>query len=156
MDPGGGGMSIYDELKRDHEAVKHLLKQIEEASEGGGKTRERLFQELKAALTAHSRAEERVFYSALKAQEETKDAALEGVEEHHVVDVLLREIDRLADDSDRWQAKFTVLKENVEHHVEEEEQEIFKKAQKLLDSDAAEALGEKFVKEKSKVLEKIG
>jgi hemerythrin superfamily protein len=149
-------MSIYDELKRDHEAVKHLLAQIEEASEGAGKERERLFDELRAALTAHSRAEERVFYSALKAQEETKDVALEAVEEHHLVDVLLREIGRLAEDSERWKAKFTVLKENVEHHVEEEEQEIFKKAQKLLTPDAAEALGEKFAKEKSKVLEKIG
>jgi hemerythrin superfamily protein len=149
-------MSIYDELKRDHEAVKQLLTRIEKASEEAGQGRERLFEELKAALTAHSRAEERVFYSALKAEEETKDVALEGVEEHHVVDVLLREIDRLAADSERWKAKFTVLKENVEHHVEEEEQEIFKKARQLLDADKAEALGEKFVKEKSKVLEKIG
>jgi hemerythrin-like domain-containing protein len=97
-----------------------------------------------------------VFYSALKAQEETKDVALEAVEEHHLVDVLLREIGRLAEDSERWKAKFTVLKENVEHHVEEEEQEIFKKAQKLLGADAAEALGEKFAKEKEKVLAKIG
>jgi hemerythrin-like domain-containing protein len=70
--------------------------------------------------------------------------------------VLLREIGRLEPGNERWQAKLTVLKENVEHHVEEEEKEIFEKAQSLLDEDQAATLGEKFVKEKEKLLAKAG
>ena len=108
--------------------------------------------QLKEMMTAHSRAEERVFYSALKEFDETKADALEGYEEHHVVDVLLREIARLDPGDERWTAKFTVLKENIEHHAQEEEDEIFTAAQKVLSDEDAEEMAEKFVAARDRLL----
>lgn len=146
-------MIIYDELKKDHGEVKELLMRIEETSSRAS-TKAKLFEEMKAALTAHSRAEEKVFYDAMKPDKSARDSAYEGYEEHHVVDVLMREISRLAPGDPKWTAKFTVLKENVEHHIEEEEGEIFTKAQALFDEAKAEELGEAFVAAKEKLLAK--
>lgn len=145
-------MSIYDELKSDHDQARALLAEIGEMSDRAAKSREKAFLRLKDMMTAHSRAEERVFYSALKEREETKDNALEGYEEHHVVDLLLREIARLAPDEERWKAKFTVVRETIEHHAEEEESEIFTAARNVLSDEEAEAMGEKFVAARDKLL----
>jgi hypothetical protein len=77
----------------------------------------------------------------LKEAEETHDITLEAYEEHNVVKTLLAELDVLPKDDETWEAKLTVLKENVEHHVEEEEGEMFKKARKVLSTEQIEALG---------------
>ena len=83
-------------------------------------------------------------------------SALEGYEEHHVADVLMREISRLSPSNEKWAAKFTVLKENVEHHVEEEEGEIWAKARAIFDEATAQELGQAFLAEKEKQLSKVG
>ena len=140
-------MSIYDELKSDHDKVKDLLEQIESAS---GRTKGKLFRELQTDVTAHSRAEEKVFYDRLKKAQDAKDDAMEGYEEHHVVDVLFREMGKLSPSDDQWKAKFTVLKENLQHHIEEEEGEFFDKAKEVIDEREAEDLGQKFLHEKEK------
>lgn len=150
-------MSIYDELRQDHRRVKDSLSKLSAMSPRAAKSRERAFEELKALVTAHSRAEEKVFYETLKGEKTTKDLALEGREEHHVVDVIMREMSRLSPRDDQWTAKLSVLKENLEHHIDEEEKEIFAKARSVLDGQAAERLGEQFTREKSRrltVLEK--
>lgn len=147
-------MSIYNELKNDHQKAKDILSRLADLSPRASASRKRLFEELKAMLTAHSRAEEKVFYDAIKGAKPTKDDALEGYEEHHLVDVLLREMSRLSPGDDQWKAKLTVLKENVEHHVKEEEDEIFDKAQEVLSADEADELGRRFVAERDKRLEK--
>lgn len=147
-------MSIYDELKTDHEKAKALLSELAESSPRASKAKEKLFEELKAAMTAHSRAEEKIFYDAIKTAKEAKDDALEGYEEHHVVDVLFREISRLSPGDERWKAKMTVLKENIEHHIKEEEGDIFAKARTILSDEEAEDLGEKFAAEREKRLAK--
>jgi len=116
----------------------------------------KLFEEMKAALTAHLRAGEKVFYNAIKQDKRAHDSTLEGYEEHHVADVLKREISRLSPNDDRWTAKFTVLKESVEHHVQEEEGEIWAKAREVLDEAQAQKLGEEFVAAKQKLLAKGG
>jgi hemerythrin superfamily protein len=145
-------MVIYDELKSDHDKVRALLAEISEMSERAGKRREQAFQKLKDMMTAHSRAEERTFYSALKENKDVKDEALEGYEEHHVVDVLLREIARLDPGDERWKAKFTVVKENIEHHAEEEEDKIFAAARQILSEEEAEEIGDKFVAARDRLL----
>lgn len=149
-------MSIYDELEHDHQEAKELFAQIQAASPRAGKAKAKLFEELKAALLAHSKAEEKVFYPVLKRNDETKSMALEAVEEHHLVELLLRELSRIEPTDERWTAKFTVLKENVEHHVEEEESEIFDKAQEILSDEEADEVGEKFAAQRDKLLEKAG
>lgn len=145
-------MSIYDELKSDHDKARQMLEEIAGLSTRANKKRESLFLKLKDMMTAHSRAEERVFYSAIKQSDEAHDEALEGYEEHHVVDVLLREIARLDLDDERWPAKFKVLKENIEHHADEEESEIFDTARKVLSDEEADEMGEEFVVQRDKLL----
>jgi hemerythrin superfamily protein len=147
-------MIIYDELKNDHDAVKEMMTRIEEMSSRASTSKVKLFEEMKTALTAHLRAEEKVFYDAIKQEKTAHDAALEGYEEHHLADLLMREISRLAPSDEKWKAKFTVLKENVEHHVEEEEGEIWAKAREILDEAKAQELSEAFVAEKGKLLAK--
>jgi hypothetical protein len=147
-------MSIYDELKHDHEEVKQMLGELCEMTGRATRRKETLFEKFKAEMIAHSRAEEKVFYDAIKGKKEGKEDALEGYEEHHLVDIMLREMSRLDVNDDRWKAKLKVLKENIEHHIEEEENEIFDTAEDLLSEDEAEELGERFVTEKEKRLER--
>lgn len=149
-------MTIYDELKKDHDQVQEMMTRIEGMSARASTSKVKLFEEMKVALTAHVRAEEKVFYDAIKQEKSAHDSALEGYEEHHVADLLMREISGLPPSDERWTAKFTVLKENVEHHVEEEEGEIWAKAQQILDEARAQQLGESFVAEKEKLLAKAG
>lgn len=141
-------MDIYGVLKQDHAAVKDLLAKLSDTTANAIKTRSKGFEKLKAELIAHSRAEEEVFYAALRNQDRTHDDVLEGEQEHHLVDVLLNEMSELDVSDERWTAKLTVLKEQVEHHVEEEEKELFKEAKKILDSEQARELGEAFKQHK--------
>jgi hemerythrin superfamily protein len=145
-------MSIYDELKTDHDKVKGLLEQIEGAS---GRTKGKLFRELQVDLTAHARAEEKVFYDRLKKAKDAKGDAMEGYEEHHVVDVLFREMSKLSPSDDQWKAKFSVLKENIQHHIEDEEGDIFDKAKEIIDEEEAEEIGQKFLHEKEKRMARL-
>lgn len=144
-------MTIYDELKKDHDQVQEMMTRIEGMSARASTSKIKLFEEMKAALTVHVRAEEKVFYDAIKQEKSAHDSVLEGYEEHHVADLLMREISRLPPSDEKWTAKFTVLKENVQHHVEEEEGEIWAKARKILDEAKAQELGEVFVSEKTKL-----
>lgn len=143
-------MDIYRALKQDHEAVKQLLEKLGVTTENAVKTRAKGFEKLKTELRAHSRAEEEVFYAALRDQDKTRDQVLEGEQEHHMVDVLLDEMSELGVDDEHWAAKFTVLKEQVEHHAKEEEQKLFGKAKLILSDEQAETLAEEFEQHKKR------
>jgi hypothetical protein len=143
-------MNVFDLLKEDHKEVAKMMTKIEETSEQAAKTREKLFLELKKELDLHAYVEETYFYPALKDVSETKEITLEAYEEHRVVKILLEELEDLDKDAEEWGAKFKVLKENVEHHVEEEEDELFKKAQKVLTAEQAESIGAEIATEKAK------
>lgn len=134
-------MNAFTLLKADHKKVAGILEKIDSTTERGVKTREELFGQLKTELEVHTRIEETIFYPALKKEDETRDITLEAFEEHAVVKTLLGELDSLGKDQETWTAKFTVLKENIEHHVEEEEGEMFTKARKVLSPEKADALG---------------
>ena len=134
-------MDAFELLKKDHEKVSGIFEKLEPTTERGVKTREELFAQLKQELEIHTQIEEQFFYLALKQAQETRDITLEAYEEHAVVKELLAELDKLAKDDETWGAKLTVLKENVEHHVEEEEGEMFTGAQDVLSSEQIEELG---------------
>ena len=134
-------MNAFELLKKDHKKVSDLFKQLDETTERAVKTREELFGKLKQELEIHARIEETIFYPAIKDAEETHEITLEAYEEHNVVKQLLSELEAMPVDDERWTAKLTVLKENVEHHVEEEEGEMFKDAQKVLSAEQVEELG---------------
>lgn len=134
-------MNAFDLLKQDHEKVSGLFEKLDETTERAIKTREELFSRLNRELDVHARIEETIFYPAIVEADETREITLEGIEEHNVVKQLLEELASLPKESEQWTAKLTVLKENVEHHVEEEEGEMFKKARKVLSKEQVEDLG---------------
>jgi len=141
-------MNAFTLLKADHKKVAGILEKIDDTTERAVKTREELFTQLKTELDIHTRIEETIFYPALKDADETRDITLEAFEEHKLVKTLLGELESLGKDKEEWTAKFTVLKENIEHHVEEEEGEMFPKARKVLGEDGAETLGTRMEKAK--------
>ena len=138
-----GGEDFYQVLKQDHRTVADLFEKIEETSEGAGKTRTQLFSKLRDELLAHAHAEQEIFYTTLLDRVDDRDPLLEAFEEHGVVEKLVADIEGCEPDDERWLAKVVVLKELVEHHVEEEENEIFKTARKELSKEEALELGRK-------------
>lgn len=144
---------FLEELKKDHQEVKEILEKIKKT--GGEKTREKLFLELKKELTPHMKAEEKVFYNVLTKEKEAKENALEGFEEHHVTEVVLKELEKMGKAEERWLAKMKVFAELVDHHVEDEESKVFKDAQSVLDDEQMDDILEKFNKEKEQLRSKI-
>ena len=134
-------MDAFELLKQDHKTVSGIFEQLDETTERGVKTRDELFTKLKTELDIHAFIEETMLYPTLKEAKETHDITLEAIEEHKVVKKLLAELDTLPKDREEWGAKLTVLKENVEHHVEEEESEMFPDGRKVLSKDQLEELG---------------
>ncbi len=104
-----------------------------------------LFETLKAELTIHERIEEEIFYPALKSHPKAADIVLEGYEEHHVVDEIMGELEATSVSDETWGAKFKVMKENIEHHIEEEEGEMFKQARQVFDDRELEDLGKQML-----------
>jgi hemerythrin-like domain-containing protein len=143
-------MNAFTLLKEDHKKVAGILEKIDATTERGVKTREELFAQLKTELDIHSEIEETIFYPALEKHAETRDITLEGIEEHRIVKELLAELEAMSKDDEIWTAKMTVLKENVEHHIEEEEGELFSKARKALTEEEIEALGTRLEAAKKK------
>jgi hemerythrin-like domain-containing protein len=139
-------------LKDDHDKVKKLLEQLDSTTERGVKTREELFSKIKQELTVHESIEEEIFYPALKDHPKAKELVLEAYEEHHVVDTIMAEISQVPFDDETWGAKLTVMKENVEHHIEEEEDEMFKQARQVFGSDELDDLGSRMQARKDELL----
>jgi hemerythrin-like domain-containing protein len=137
-------MDIFAHLKQDHDKVKKIMNQIEETTERAEKTRTELFELFKSSMLSHSKAEEETFYAALKDQDETRDLVLEAIEEHAVVEKLIFELTELPVSDETWTAKFSVLKENVEHHIKEEENELFKKARNIFSKGQPQEIEQEF------------
>jgi hemerythrin-like domain-containing protein len=134
-------MNIYSQLKGEHKELKHFLQQIEGTGSRAIRKRESLFQDFKLALLVHSKVEEAVFYSQLKSYPPLETNELEAENEHRVAGLLLEELNTMPKNNPEWMAKFMMLKEMLEHHIQEEEQEIFKKAKRALSDELAEDLG---------------
>lgn len=119
--------NVVELLRKDHEKVKTLFRDFESTDEG--KKKQQIVQQVIAELEAHAAAEEKIFYTAVK--KDSPDAApniAESLEEHHVMKFLLGELKDMSPDDERYDAKFTVLAENVKHHIKEEESELFSRA----------------------------
>jgi hemerythrin-like domain-containing protein len=149
-------MDALSLLKEDHRKVKKLLAELEKTTERGVKTRTELFATIKGELSVHETIEEEIFYPELKAHPNAKDIVLEGFEEHHVVDVLMGELEAMDVDDESWGAKAIVMKENIEHHIEEEEGEMFKAARQVFDRVELEELGRRMEQRKRSAEEELG
>ena len=139
-------MDIFEELHAEHQEIAALIATLEEKGRN-----EKTFETLRTRLTAHSKAEEQVFYKRLETEESVRDTVLEGFEEHKVVVRLLADMAQTTEDEEKFAAKVTVLKESVEHHVEEEEGTLFEGARPLLADGEPESLYEEFEAAKSKL-----
>jgi hemerythrin superfamily protein len=128
-------------LKEDHDRVKRMLNEGEQTTERAEKTRTELFARLKADLMLHEQMEEEVLYPALKQHPQARELAFEAFEEHHVVDMIMAELEATPVTDEQWTAKFAVAKENLEHHIEEEETEMFPKVRQAFSRDELTEMG---------------
>jgi hemerythrin-like domain-containing protein len=133
-------MNALDLLKQQHEEVSKLFKKFEKLEEGATAERRELFVMIADRLSAHATIEEQFFYPSIKT-DKTEDIVREAVEEHLAVKRIIADLLEMEPSDENYIAKMTVLKENVEHHVEEEEEELFKMVKKVLNEDQLLALG---------------
>ena len=149
-------MNALTMLMDDHDKMKKLLNELESTTERGLKIRAELFSTIKGELTIHEIIEEEIFYPALKAHPKAKDLVLEGYQEHHVVDLIMKELEDCPVDDESWGAKAMVMKENVEHHMQEEEGEMFKQARAVFDRTELEELGQRMEARRQSAKEELG
>ena len=128
-------------LKADHDKAKSLMNELEKTTERGVKTRQEKWTKLLKELTIHENIEEQIFYPALHEHPKLKDIVLEALEEHHLVDDIVEQLKDTAFEDEHWSAKFKVTKENVEHHIEEEEGPMFTKVRQAFSKEDLEELG---------------
>ncbi len=138
-------MNAIELLKSDHDKVDKLFQKVKATEEG---EHQELFEKIKEELDAHAHIEEKIFYPRLKEEDELEDITLEGIEEHHQAKMFLRELASLTDDSRKFEPKLKVLMEDIEHHVMEEEGEMFPKVEKIIGKAELEELGKQMEEEK--------
>jgi hemerythrin-like domain-containing protein len=135
-------MDAITMLKEDHQTVERLFKRYEKAGDRAFAEKRQLADQIIEALSRHAAIEEQVFYPVARATvPETEDVVLESLEEHHIVKWVLSELDGMDPADERFDAKMTVLIENVRHHVKEEEQDFFPKVRAELDRNALAEVG---------------
>jgi iron-sulfur cluster repair protein YtfE (RIC family) len=140
---------IFKQLKKEHLEVTSLFEQCKKAAPA---ERKKLLMKIEAELVPHARAEEKTLYARLyESQSEASgelDRVNEAYEEHALVDKLLKELKGLSVDDEMWLAKLAVIKENVEHHVKEEEQELFDLAKDALDKEEQKEILDEYNEQK--------
>lgn len=138
-------MDALSLLTTDHNRVRGLFARFKDASEDDDlETMQALAAQMREELEVHTTIEEEIFYPAVRELDgEIADTVAEGLEEHHQVKVLLTELESIDPGDDAWKAKWTVIIEDVDHHAEEEEEELFPDVRKELDADRLEELGQK-------------
>jgi hemerythrin superfamily protein len=136
-------MDAITMLKDDHKTVEKLFKDFEQAGERAYVTKRGLVDRIIEELSVHAAVEEQFFYPVTRATvPEVEDDALESLEEHHVVKIVLAELETMNPEDERFDAKVNVLIENVRHHVEEEEDEYFPKVRAELGRNALNDIGD--------------
>ena len=140
-------MDAIELLKDDHKKVEKIFTAMESKDD-----RQRLFPELDRELSVHAEIEEKIFYPAAKEAEPTRDLVLESIEEHKQIKMVLADLEQTDKTTDEWGAALKVLKEDVMHHVGEEEDELFPKVKKILSKEHLEDLGSRMEKLKLQLL----
>jgi hemerythrin superfamily protein len=151
-------MDAIASLKKDHKEVKALFKECERVSDRAARKKQPLVAQICQALTVHAQLEEELVYPALKAlrSQDMKDLVAEAAEEHQVAKTLIAELTTLAPEDAQYDAKVTVLGEYVQHHVKEEEQELFPKAHKHLSKARLAELGEALAARRQELVPEAG
>jgi hemerythrin superfamily protein len=145
--------NAIDLLKADHTHVKALFQQYDAAGNRAYQKKQGIAEEVFTELEVHTTLEEELFYPAMKrnTDQDGKDLVAEAIEEHHVVTTLMEELQGLDPKDERYDAKFKVLMENVEHHIEEEAGEMFPEAEEVL-GERLERLGNQMQERKQQLM----
>ncbi|HKN85746.1 MAG TPA: hemerythrin domain-containing protein [Nitrospiraceae bacterium] len=144
------GPSAIELLREDHQKVQDLFEEFESAD---NRSRQRIVDQALMELEIHSKLEEGLIYPAIRDALDEEDMMDEALEEHHVVELLIKELRKMGPKDERYKAKFTVLAEIVKHHIEEEESEVLPQAEET-DIDMAE-LGQEAMALKEKLMSKM-
>jgi hemerythrin superfamily protein len=144
----GPSNPVFAMLQKDHQKVKDLFDDFEQAEDA--RKKQRIMNEAIQELEVHAKLEESLIYPAIRNEIDDEKVMDEALEEHHVAHVLLNELKRMKGTDDRYEAKFKVLGESIKHHVKEEEGTMFPKAEKV-DLDW-EALAEKAMTRKEALM----
>jgi hemerythrin-like domain-containing protein len=144
-------MSIYEILKQDHETVKGLLRELLSLTQNNIEERHRIIDEIRDELIPHARAEEAVFYNALRSLNGHKGEIMHAYKEHLEAETHLRTLQLMDKVGVDWKNTTEKLKESLEHHIEEEETNIFAIAKQALTHEEAEMIGDAFQALKPKV-----
>lgn len=135
--------TIYDILKIEHKDVKRLFKQIIDEE----RFQENVYNQIKTALSLHMAGEEKLLYPRLENNAESRTITLESYEEHDVGKKIINDIDNTTDLDAKF-AKLKVLSEAIDMHVKEEEDELFKKAKRVLSDEDERTIAKNFIDEK--------
>lgn len=137
-------MEITTLLKEDHREVENLIAQLEDGADKD------TFTKLKSSLELHTQIEENVYYPALEGLDETDELISDAYQEHDEVDELLEEMSGTDVGSEEFQDLLQQLKESINHHVKEEENELFPKSEEVLGAEKLEQMGDEMEKMKTK------
>ena len=139
-------------LKRDHQTISGLFRDLERLAADDPRGRRELLARVRSEIEIHVRLEEELFYPELAKVEEAEDLVREARTEHDLVKDLLAEIGRMRSDDPDYAAKIAVLRENVEHHVEEEESEIFPLAKRHLSGERLEKIADQIERRREELV----
>jgi hemerythrin superfamily protein len=138
---GYAGMDAINLLKQDHREVEALFKRFERAGDDAHAQKKNIAEQIIKQLSIHAGVEEELFYPAARElSEDLQELVLESLEEHHVAKATLLELDKMSVKDERFDAKMTVLMENIRHHIKEEEGELFPKLREVMSRAQLEAL----------------
>ena len=146
---------ILSLLREDHKTMKDLFSKMEKTTERGAATRRKLLDRIASEIKAHTTAEEETFYQPFRnaaESDENDETYYEANEEHHVVDLYLPELLETDPATTLFAAKAKVVKELVEHHMKEEEKDMFKQARQLFSKEELQEMGKAFAARKRQVL----
>ena len=148
-------MNVLKLIKKDHSDVQSLFNKFEKTAKSSHEKREEIFEQIRRELQIHSRVEEEIFYPFLKALNDNSGRNLvsEALKVHKEIDELLTQISRLQPSDKNFDEKVETLFENVEHHIQEEEREIFQFAEEKCSEEQLENLGRE-VAERKKTLDR--
>lgn len=135
--------TIYDALKTDHDKHRDLLTKLA-ATQGDSGERRKLWQTFYYDVGAHAAAEELAFYSKLMAESDGQSEGRHSVAEHKELDDMIQELNEMEFGSPDWLARFEALKDRYEHHIEEEEDDVFPTAQDVIGKDESGEIGAEF------------
>ncbi|MFP4106830.1 MAG: hemerythrin domain-containing protein [Phycisphaerae bacterium] len=148
---------VLEKLHEEHGQIRQLLEKMSDTTQNAVKTRPRMVEELEEKIVPHMVGEEKIFYKAMKkhATKEQMPTALEGYEEHRLARKALKRLKKADPDTPDWDARQKVLKEVVEHHIEEEESELFEMAWEQLGRDGLQEMEGEYLAREEKAMENL-